>query len=38
MAKKIIRVAPSLLAADFTNLDKEMKKVKVQKQTGFILT
>ena len=27
MAKKIIRVAPSLLAADFTNLDKEMKKV-----------
>ena len=29
MAKKIIRVAPSLLAADFTNLDKEMKKVDV---------
>ena len=27
MAKKIIRVAPSLLAADFTNLDKELKRV-----------
>ena len=27
MAKKIIRIAPSLLAADFTNLDKELKRV-----------
>ena len=27
MAKKIIRVSPSLLAADFKNLDKEMKRV-----------
>ena len=27
MTKKIIRVAPSLLAADFTNLDKELKRV-----------
>lgn len=27
MEKKIIRVSPSLLACDFTNLDKEMKRV-----------
>ena len=27
MAKKIIRIAPSLLAADFKFLDKEMKRV-----------
>ena len=27
MAKKIIRVSPSLLACDFTNLDKAMKSV-----------
>lgn len=27
MAKKIIRVAPSLLAADFLHLDKEMKRI-----------
>ena len=25
MAKKIIRVSPSLLACDFSKLDKEMK-------------
>ncbi len=27
MAKKIIKIAPSLLAADFTKLDKEIKRV-----------
>ena len=27
MGKKMIRIAPSLLACDFKNLDKEMKRV-----------
>ena len=38
MAKKIIRVSPSLLAADFLNLKKEVNKViKAKEQIAFFV-